>query len=94
MLGLAEGFGLPAVLTNAFRSGPMKLLKVESRVELFSWIRRDARVEGLPIRDLARGHVAGRPAVQVGSRASRTTVLENAGVDGAAGWTYFERHRR
>jgi hypothetical protein len=44
------------------------LLKVEvwmeSRVELFARIRRDARVEELSIRELARRHGVGRPTVR------------------------------
>ncbi len=37
---------------------------MESRVELFARIRRDARVEGLSIRELARRHGVGRPTVR------------------------------
>ena len=37
---------------------------MESRVELFARIRRDARVEGLSIRELARRHAVGRPTVR------------------------------
>jgi len=37
---------------------------MESRVELFAQIRRDARVEGLSIRELARRHGVGRPTVR------------------------------
>ncbi len=36
---------------------------MESRVKLFALIRRDARVEGLSIRELARRHGVGRPTV-------------------------------
>lgn len=36
-----------------------------SRVELFARIRRDARVEGLSIRELARRHGVGRPTVRL-----------------------------
>lgn len=36
-----------------------------SRVELFALIRRDARVEGLSIRELARRHGVGRPTVRL-----------------------------
>lgn len=36
-----------------------------SRVELFAQIRRDARVEGLSIRELARRHGVGRPTVRL-----------------------------
>lgn len=37
---------------------------MESRVELFARIRRDARVEGLSIRELARRYGVGRPTVR------------------------------
>ena len=37
---------------------------MESRVELFAQIRRDARVEGLSIRELALRHGVGRPTVR------------------------------
>lgn len=37
---------------------------MESRVELFARIRRDARVEELSIRELARRHGVGRPTVR------------------------------
>lgn len=37
---------------------------MESRVELFARIRRDARVEGISIRELARRHGVGRPTVR------------------------------
>jgi len=37
---------------------------MESRVEVFAQIRRDARVEGLSIRELARRYGVGRPAVR------------------------------
>jgi len=37
---------------------------MESRVEVFAQIRRDARVEGLSIRELARRHGVGRPTVR------------------------------
>ncbi len=37
---------------------------MESRVELFARIRRDARVEALSIRELARKHGVGRPTVR------------------------------
>ena len=37
---------------------------MESRMELFAQIRRDARVEGLSIRELARRHSVGRPTVR------------------------------
>lgn len=37
---------------------------MESRVDLFARIRRDARVEGLSIRELARRHGVGRPTVR------------------------------
>lgn len=37
---------------------------MESRVKLFALIRRDARVEGLSIRELARRHGVGRPTVR------------------------------
>ncbi len=37
---------------------------MESRVELFARIRRDARVEGLSIRELSRRHGVGRPTVR------------------------------
>ncbi|MHA7146542.1 IS21 family transposase [Arthrobacter sp. TmT3-37] len=37
---------------------------MESRVEVFARIRRDARVEGLSIRELARRHGVGRPTVR------------------------------
>ena len=37
---------------------------MESRVELFAWIRRDARVEGLSIRELARRYGVGQPTVR------------------------------
>ncbi len=37
---------------------------MDSRVGLFARIRRDARVEGLSIRELARRHGVGRPAVR------------------------------
>ncbi|AMM22786.1 transposase (plasmid) [Frondihabitans sp. PAMC 28766] len=37
---------------------------MESRVELYARIRRDARVEGLSIRELARRHGVGRPTVR------------------------------
>lgn len=37
---------------------------MESRVELFARIRRDARVEDLSIRELARRHGVGRPTVR------------------------------
>ncbi|ROS57745.1 IS21 family transposase [Frigoribacterium sp. PhB24] len=37
---------------------------MESRVELFARIRRDARVDGLSIRELARRHGVGRPTVR------------------------------
>lgn len=36
-----------------------------SRVEVFALIRRDARVEGLSIRELARRHGVGRPTVRM-----------------------------
>lgn len=38
---------------------------MESRVEVFARIRRDARVEGLSIRELARRHGVGRPTVRL-----------------------------
>ncbi|ARC58649.1 hypothetical protein AS850_16285 [Frondihabitans sp. 762G35] len=37
---------------------------MESRVDLFARIRRDARVEGLSIRELARRHGVARPTVR------------------------------
>jgi transcriptional regulator with XRE-family HTH domain len=37
---------------------------MESRVDVFARIRRDARVEGLSIRELARRHGIGRPTVR------------------------------
>ncbi|TYC96844.1 IS21 family transposase [Arthrobacter echini] len=37
---------------------------MESRVDVFARIRRDARVEGLSIRELARRHGVGRPTVR------------------------------
>lgn len=37
---------------------------MESRVELFARIRRDARVEGLSIREMARRYAVGRPTVR------------------------------
>lgn len=37
---------------------------MESRVELIARIRRDARVEGLSIRELARRHGVGGPTVR------------------------------
>lgn len=37
---------------------------MESRVELFAQIRRDARVEGLSIRELARRHEVARKTVR------------------------------
>ncbi|SEO17952.1 IS21 family transposase [Cryobacterium luteum] len=37
---------------------------MESRVKIFAQIRRDARVEGLSIRELARRHGVGRPTVR------------------------------
>lgn len=37
---------------------------MESRVEVFAQIRRDARVEGLSIRELARRHGVGQPTVR------------------------------
>lgn len=41
---------------------------MESRVEVFARIRRDARVEGLSIRELAKRHGVGRPTVRLALR--------------------------
>lgn len=41
---------------------------MRTRVELFAAIRRDARVEGLSIRELARRHGVGRPTVRTALR--------------------------
>ncbi|KQM82398.1 IS21 family transposase [Agromyces sp. Leaf222] len=38
---------------------------MRSRVDVFAAIRRDARVEGLSIRELARRHAVGRPTVRL-----------------------------
>ena len=48
------------VVATCFRCSMWRLV----RVELFARIRRDARVEGLSIRELARRHGVGRPTVR------------------------------
>jgi hypothetical protein len=69
-----------------------------SRVELFARIRRDARVEGLSIRELARRYEVGRPTVRLALSPPRKPRVRSAPrsepfrVDLGAG-TQTERRR-
>ena len=56
---------------------------MESRVELFARIRRDARVEELSIRELARRHGVGRPTVRQALLQAEPPAAEAAGPCGA-----------
>ena len=62
-----------------------------SRVELFAAIRRDERVEGLSIRELAERHQRAPPHGAAGVGVGDAAGAEDAGAGVAAGWRRSSR---